>query len=616
MAGSSKLKSMRAEKNTQPSTNSTVVRHERPQVLVIDCETDVSEELLAAGYDVTRGSLGYPYEVPKGDGFVPVTFDTQLGNYPEQDIVIVDVVGKPAQLDSPAEHAVDGVDYVWAACNAGEIDPRPFTMLGVRDKFDRILDNGGVLIVFASPRQTCTYSLSQSRYGKIDARDRIEASNWDLLSVLGSVHTHDDYGKDIKLTDQNSALGVWMSRHLKDATFACGLDIDRYQPNAKYVSRQEWHVLASNRYDVPVAASIGPLSDKSGFVLILPDIRNKAEALRDLLANVLPELTPSIFPAHDQFAWVHRPEYESPKVTALHVQIGSIVADARAQIDKCSLAITEEQTQYAFMYDLLRATGDGLVNAVQVALAKIGFTGIHNRDSELGASQEKTNLAEDLWIDEPDKPLILVEIKGLQGLVPDAEALQAWKYVAPRIRRLDVRALAIINHQRGIPPLDRDNQNVFRQDVITNAEANDFGLMTTWDLFWILKNMAANCWPSAAVKEIFYRSGKISQLPDCYARPGTVERFLDRAGVMSIRLKTRSLRLGDTVALVGRVNVLQQHVDSMQVDREPRAEAQVGELVGIKTPLEKESVRVGEEVYVCAACDFARSSPQNSVTNS
>lgn len=63
-----------------------------------------------------------------------------------------------------------------------------------------------------------------------------------------------------------------------------------------------------------------------------------------------------------------------------------------------------------------------------------------------------------------DSPILLVEIKGISGFPRDAAALQVAKYLAPRMRewqRTDIQGLSIINHQRNLPGLDRDNKTPF-----------------------------------------------------------------------------------------------------------------------------------------------------------
>jgi hypothetical protein len=59
-------------------------------------------------------------------------------------------------------------------------------------------------------------------------------------------------------------------------------------------------------------------------------------------------------------------------------------------------------------------------------------------------------------------------------------------------KRTDIRGLAIRNHQRNLPALERENRYTFSGDVIANAEEQDFGLLIAWDLFRLLRSYFKN----------------------------------------------------------------------------------------------------------------------------
>jgi hypothetical protein len=46
-----------------------------------------------------------------------------------------------------------------------------------------------------------------------------------------------------------------------------------------------------------------------------------------------------------------------------------------------------------------------------------------------------------------------------------------------------VHGVSIINHQRNLPGLERDNVNVFSGAQVKDAENQDVTLVSTWDLF-------------------------------------------------------------------------------------------------------------------------------------
>ena len=50
------------------------------------------------------------------------------------------------------------------------------------------------------------------------------------------------------------------------------------------------------------------------------------------------------------------------------------------------------------------------------------------------------------------------------------------------------RGLSIINHQRHLPPLDRENAMPFRQELVDVAIEHHLGLLTSWDLYRIQRN--------------------------------------------------------------------------------------------------------------------------------
>lgn len=570
----------------------------RPQILLLNIENEVADALKQAGFNITTGSFGIPYKTSRSSNLAPVPFNSDLRDISEQDIVIVDTDDTQEPIDASPEIIADGLEHIWTSCKGGAIDPRPYVMQTTQSRFDRILNNGGLFIVFAEHKRHIKYTTGASSFrGLKKTGEDVLLHNWGFLSALNAVNTQTDPGRDIRITNPNHPLSTTLRNYLNDSSFSCTLS-----PNGPYTPyiANEWMPLATNRFDATVAALIAPAKNRRGTVIILPRVSRKKELLTDLLSNAIPDLAPWLFPDSNVGQWVHHPEYESGKILELHSQIAQIAAEAQAKIEQCQKRAQEEQTNHQHMYDLLRESGDPLVAAVKKALETIGFSDVVDMDAENQKQGRTSRLDEDLWIREKDKPLILAEVKGLNRLAPDAESLQAWKYVAPRMKelqRLDIRALAIINHQRGIPPLERENDKVFRPDIITNAEHNDFGLMTTWDLFRIVKNMTANEWRPEWVKPIFYRSGKILPLPEHYEPLGKVERLLEKISVASIRIEATDLKVGDRIAFIHPVSFYEQAIESMQVNKEARDQTMQGELAGIKTQIPMNQLKVGMEVF-------------------
>lgn len=587
----------------QPEKKTARNPPERPQVLLIDVDTDSAQILRDANINISEGTFGSLYEVSRSGDVMVVSGEGALGPYAEKDIIVVEIESTSRPLPKNNHPIPDGVEYCWAACEHGRVDTRPLSMDMVCNSFDRIIDNGGVAVVFAYPRRSTSYIRGTKRpfgFG-VEPSKRFSLDDWCFLSMLKAVNSSVDHGQDMDVTLDDGPLATLLRRHLRDSSFSCTLTPDRYGPYIPHIDNNEWKTLAKSRFGNTVAAAILPSSGRSGLILVLPAIKRKGEFLRDLLTDALPELMPSLFPTHNGGKWVHRTEYEDPKVVDFRQKIDTVVADANRQIAAYNEAIAVARCDYQFMYDLVRESGPSLVAAVKSALEALGFSSIIDVDSEKLRQGQKNNFAEDLWIQEPGQPLVLVEVKGLTRLAPDAESLQAWKYVAPRMKelgRLDVRALAIINHQRNMPPIERQNENVFRQEVVTNAEEHDFGLMTTWDLFRIVRNAKRCSWPAVLVRQMFYGRGRLSHIPPQYTRVGVVERVLEKAGVVSVRVEVDRISIGSRLGFVREVDIYEQTVESMQVEKMPREYATAGELVGIKTEFRAERIRVGTVVYL------------------
>ena len=75
---------------------------------------------------------------------------------------------------------------------------------------------------------------------------------------------------------------------------------------------------------------------------------------------------------------------------------------------------------------------------------------------------------------------------------------------------------------------------------------------------------------------------------------GEVIKYFGKIGVAAIRLTEGSLKVGDTIRLVGHTSNFTQTIDSMQIENQNVQEAGPGADLGIKT---KEKVREHDVVY-------------------
>lgn len=580
-----------AVKKPMPTETSTP-KYQHPKILLIDTVPAIAKTLEAEGYNVSSGTFGTPYKVQKDSSYRPVVVKPSLPNYTEQEIVVIDLVpedpedGPPGEKMSPARE----LDW-WAKCSSGVIDPRPRAMAMVQNQFDRILDNGGAFLVFSDARDCQKIIYAAEGYNGLSTERELHYDNWSFLSILSNLSVNQDHGQEISSVKLEWPLVRLLADHLDDATFCCTFE-------AQWHIEKRWGALAKNKYGATVAGLIGPAEKtKGGWIFILPRIKSKDRFLSAFLKNILPDLCPGLFPHAEGQKWVYRSEYELPSVLAKAKQISDIQDNAARKVSELEKAIEADRSSNQFLYALIRETGDALVGAVEKALALLGFKSVIDVDAEMTKAGNAAALREDLRIHD-NSPILVVDIKGVAGKPADAEALQAQKHAFIYIQeqnRADVRGLTIINHQRLLPPLERDNDMPFRKEILENADQVKLGLMTGWDLFRLVRGFIQNKWQHEQVTPLFYQTGRIFPIPRHYEYVGKVKQVWKAA--FSVEIEQGEIRVGDSIAVEFPVDFNEQHVMSLRLN-DCNVEVAVAKCeVGIQREESSQKVKSGMPVY-------------------
>lgn len=511
--------------------------------------------------------------------------------------------GREATLPAP------GVPALWGSRVGGRVDPRAAVMVRVQKEMDRIYRHGGVFILFGAPRVDPNAVLAMGdRSGALVPCDpsgapaplgyaarRIEADNWSLLSDLRWLQVRSDTGREMDAADNGFARVLGIENYFKAGRFECVIE-------PAWSLTKRWVTLAVNKYGEPVAGVILPDLEEqeqaTGLIFLFPQVERRADLVTELVDRVLPGMAPRLFPDAVGSRWTRLPEYDLPGIGELRNEINRIEGGARARVRELEEQIKAERSRFGFLHDLLTTTDDDLVQAVIRALEAIGFKDVRDADADAKAAGDIGPLREDVRIMDAVVP-VLVEVKGINGLPKEAQSLQVTKYLVPRMRewqRSDLRGLAIINHQRGLPGLGRENEHVFQADVLASAEEQGFGLLTTWDLFRLVRGFLVHGWRHDDIAGLFLTPGRIRPIPVHYKLIGTVEEFWPKAGALGIRLQS-ALHVGDRLAYELPVDFLEEDATSLQMDKQDVDEAKEGDYVGASTALTKDQARKGVRVY-------------------
>lgn len=573
------------------------LRYPRPKILLLDCEKSVGDLLSTNGFNVAVGTFGRPYKVKMDGGFQPVIAEPSLPNYAEQEVVVIDLKIQEYACGPEGEKVVaySAKDW-WCSTKHGVIDPRPRAMVQTTEAFDRLFYSGGVFIVFCEPRQEqeMLYASGNS-YGRLDTTaEEINADNWAFLRVLFSdyINFKQEHGLEIRPAPESN-FPHFFQRHLKDCRFSTVLEplwlLREDSEDASFKS------LLENKFGDSVGGIIFD-KEKSGTVILLPHFKNKSEVIHDLIAHVLPDMLPQHFPFCERNRWLTAPEYEHPEVISLSQNQAAIRLRADAEIEAIEAEVTKERQRQSYLHGILTKTGDDLVKDVKFALEAIGFTNVVDVDENGGDANAKQ---EDLQVRDQN-PVLLVEVKGLNGLPTEGDTLQVVKYIPRRMKEwghTDVSGVVIINHQRSIPPIQRRNDCVFTATQIEDAKNSDIVLVTTWELFRLLRAKTAFSWKPEFLTGLFYGTGRISSIPLHWKEVGKVAHFFDQAGVVSIALEG-ALKVGEKVGYFLPSEYIEEEVSSLEVNKSQVENATAGQRVGYKTSRTRDELKVGMSVYI------------------
>ncbi|MGH3402517.1 MAG: hypothetical protein ACRDRJ_08415 [Streptosporangiaceae bacterium] len=440
-------------------------------MLVID-GPHIASMLRDRGYNVDFGTFGSLLSLPVKNGYWPVETEASLPGRTEKEIVVVDLAAspemKPVDASLVPQH---GVKYIWAPVSRETIDPRPLAAWREQGVMDRIYLHGGIFIIFTAACSAVSYVAGAvSELFGLQSHGELALSKWSFLKELDYFSVTPDTGEEMYIADNGVARSLGLDGYFTDGNYQCVLE-----PTA--MIKSHWITLAVSKFDLPIAGVIFPDPDaeRKGWIFVLPQVRRSAELVADLVERVLPRLEPQLFPDAEGSRWTRRSEYQLPRVAELRSEITAVEEASRQQIRELEEQIEAEQEQYAFLDDLLTASGDTLVQAVIRTLKLIGFTDVRDVDADAEAAGNNGPRREDIHILDARVPII-AEAKGIAGLPSEEDALQILKYLRPRMReweQTNIHGLTIINHQRNLPALDREHIRVFQDDVLTNADEQD-----------------------------------------------------------------------------------------------------------------------------------------------
>ncbi len=562
-----------------PPGNEQQEVHARPRVFLIDMPSECAEELKSQGFNVKKGTFGQPYECER-QGNIICTMNGRLGGLGESDIVLVDLGGRyveeageapPLPDREPAEHsciyAPDGQNY---------FNPRYLMAKHKTAEFVRVVNNGGVVVVFAGAFDSEKYYMGNVRDGGIRDTDAASINNYDWLPTLYGTHKT-VFGEEVFPAEGalGTKFGDFLSDFLSDAYYRRAFPRD-----------QVGRPLATNR-DGDCVGFADLWGD--GFLVVLPQFERLTPVCSYLLTATLPELVPKLFPDFEAESWRNDPKYQMPEIKDLYEDRQRLEEQHTKRLKELDEQIEQRRESVAHLDKICTASGDELVENLAEVLRGIGYEDVEVCD-EKGEDKE-----EDIQLKE-ERELTLVETKGLLGGPKDSDCQQILRYVKRRqsvMRRIDIGGIFIVNHQRNLEPSTREPVP-FRKQQIKDARRDGTGLATTWDVRRAMLMLRERKLTAGDLQWSLRQVGLIQFLPAGSVLAGKVTHYYDRKGVAETTVRV-DVRRGDEVAFYRDQFLFRQSVESLQVDNADVEEVRANTTFGLKV---EEEVRAGDEVYL------------------
>lgn len=558
-----------------------------PRVMCIDLEDSVANALKTAGYSVERGTFGTGYLTEPSGRWAPLSVNHSLPRLIDMEVLFIGLGSRFSRIEPPTYR--EGVHGTWQVASEGKIDPRPVAMSRSIEKIGTILELGGLVVV-----QTDSPTLRRYCFAKAGSHNTPVAEvsehflgNWKCVTLDLEVAPADGAA----ITYIEHPLSLLLQKHAKDVQYTCVL-----QGRGSKASKESFAPLALDRLGRAIAGVATPEGGK-GTVVLVPRFGDFPGFCTSLMSGWAREACPHLFPGEGRnAAWLRDPNYEVAKITELRNETVKVRASAEAAVARIAQEIAEETERNEGHYQLLAGTGRPLVIAVKAALEQLGLEHVVDVDLENQASGENEDPREDLHVRD-GTPAFVIDIKGIQGTPSDEDSLQAQKHAMMRIfewERTDVHSLSIINSQRSIPPHQRIEEP-FRPEIIKAAARGKLALMTSWELFLLVKNAAKFKWGPEDAKAMLQTVGRVPFLPHRYIEIGRVGHTWGGA----FQLVPSASVVAGTPLLI-RVGQSLFRIDSarLEVGNAAVASVEPGQHAGVEFASARQHLREGCAVYV------------------
>jgi len=406
-------------------------------------------------------------------------------------------------------------------------DPRNYSLKIFFEKLYKKKQKSTV-VVFAAEEDEVEYAYKNFSNGHEEGIDPL--SNYPFLGI---VDRRNKYGTEFKVPP--SPLKSFFDKNLTGMEYHITFVPSDYQMEMYHV---ELTPLLYNK-DEELVSFI--LDGGSVQFIILPDIKDRQAITELLLSAILPDRYPDLFPYSDRNNWINQPSYYLPQHRQLADEKTALEKKFEDDTNKINKKIEVNNLRFKFLHDIIQETGDALVAAV---IQYFKWLGVKVVDKDKTA---KILLEEDLQVFYENKMLI-IEVKGIAGKPKDDDCSQIVKVRTRRmkeLKRTDIDVLFLVNHQRMLPPLAREDP-AFQPQQIIDAADDYRGLLTTWQLFTAYDLVQKTILTKKDVISALFSNGLVNFKPmENFTYLGEILEIHGNGKIIILKLNNLQIAVGD-----------------------------------------------------------------------
>ncbi len=551
------------------------IKYETPEILMIDCDEEFTNNIKHAGYNVVEGSFGKIYKIIGINKKACITNDT-INNIIDKDIVIIDMkqrkTGQIYNLTEP--HNLQDGRYIISREYQEEFNPINIASSNYKNDFLKLIEKNSIMIIFTDTEVKVEYPYLEKRNG-FKTTGNIKISNYDFIPHNINIVENEFESKKSKIVADGKLKEIFKNyngQFISKCTF--------YLPQSHTIHR--FRLIENDFGNVIGYLEIMEKSGINNVLIMLPQCSNKEILIKNIFENVLPDIYPEMFKDFVKDTWMEREEYLLPEIKNIIDEKETIEKEYKEKLEKIAKKIEDKKEENKFLYNIISSngTGDFLVENIIKCLNYIGYTSVENWDKEI----EDGEYEEDLHIYKNDKEYMIAEVKGVSGPPIEDDCNVVLKYKIRNMDRLKVSSIhgiVFMNYRKNVEPNKRE-ENGFSKKEIKDAKLTGYTLVGTYELFKAIRLLQENIITKEDIKNMIETPGLFEAIPKSFEYIGKIDNLLKNADVICVTLENEEINENDELLIIDGNNYYKTRINSLMVRDKKVGKAVKGNPVGIK----------------------------------